>query len=92
MQILSPIISLCDAHVHPVASVSAIRSVQYCPYQPNFIAAGSYGGQVKVWSTNSYRAPVISLKNGDVGWIYDVEWDPTGRGLLLAGSDSPGVL
>jgi len=90
---ISPYIRLYDRSIDYLYSAySTIKAVEFCPYNDKLIASVGFDGMMKVWNVDNFYKPVYSKRTTGSGWLYDVKWDPFGKGLYFGASDNTNVI
>ncbi|XP_028408140.1 uncharacterized protein LOC114530729 isoform X2 [Dendronephthya gigantea] len=69
---------------HFQAHDSVIRSLAWCPSEPNYIATGGYDRLIKIWDLRHHSQPVLCFAKA---LSYHLTW-PMHLGILLYNTDS----
>ena len=84
---------LCDLSDYDpeTPSLAALQAVVLCPYDEDLIATVGYDSELKIWSMKQsvYKPIYKKAAPTTLGWLYDAQWDPLGRGIFVGGSSQP---
>jgi hypothetical protein len=78
-----------------------VTSIAVCPYNPDLVAVGGYGGALAVWCISQVNGghchssdlcrPLLKRHTIMSCAILDLQWDPYGFGLYYSTADSAAV-